>query len=320
MASSRRIGANNNESTYDSAGGKDYSVMQTWESATDLDLVAAAQSESLECYKGAHDDDVIMTGIVGNSVYFRVIRPAAGEGHSAVPEVDGSMVAFVKTSFVAGIITIREDYSQIQDVVLDMNVNNASPSACVLMDNATGDNSAAVGVLVKRSVNSGAGSSHGFRTQTNTYFIINCLANDCDNDALLIATSSTAYIYDFTEFDCARSIRIVSGCTANTKNCILDDTISVSGTHNQTTNTTGTPTYVDSANDNFLLAPTDTVAIDNGTDLSADGSYAFDDDILKNLRTGSWDIGFNQFIAGGGGSLINGGIATDGLINGRLVG
>ena len=97
MASARRTATNENISTYDSAGGKDYTSLSAWESATDVNLVSAAQSEVLECYKGAHNDYVIVTGATANSSYFRIIRPAAGEGHSGIPKVDGSMVAFVKT-------------------------------------------------------------------------------------------------------------------------------------------------------------------------------------------------------------------------------
>lgn len=57
--------------------------------------------------------------------------------------------------------------------------------------------------------------------------------------------------------------------------------------------TTGTPTFVDSANGNYLLASTDTVAREKGTDLSADAAWPVDRDIRNYVRPAAtyYDIG-----------------------------
>ena len=59
----------------------------------------------------------------------------------------------------------------------------------------------------------------------------------------------------------------------------------------QTTNATSGVTF---AADGYHLDSTDTVAINNGTDLSADDVFAFDDDIDRGIRS-DWDIGCDEF-------------------------
>jgi hypothetical protein len=55
--------------------------------------------------------------------------------------------------------------------------------------------------------------------------------------------------------------------------------------------------FVDKAGGNYALASTDTEAIDDGSDLSADGQYAFSTDIAGTTRSGTWDIGAHEYAA-----------------------
>ena len=63
----------------------------------------------------------------------------------------------------------------------------------------------------------------------------------------------------------------------------------------QTTNATSGVTF---AADGYHLDSTDTVAINNGTDLSADDVFAFDDDIDRGIRS-DWDIGCDEWFGSG---------------------
>ena len=54
--------------------------------------------------------------------------------------------------------------------------------------------------------------------------------------------------------------------------------------------------FADSANRDFHLLPSDTAAKDAGTDLLADPNLAFTTDIDGQTRSGSWDIGADEFI------------------------
>lgn len=50
----------------------------------------------------------------------------------------------------------------------------------------------------------------------------------------------------------------------------------------------------ETANDDYHLKYTDTAAMNNGTNLSADGVAPFDDDIDKHVIVGNWDIGADK--------------------------
>jgi hypothetical protein len=60
-------------------------------------------------------------------------------------------------------------------------------------------------------------------------------------------------------------------------------------------------TFENEGGNDFHLGSSDTNAKDAGTDLSADGTYAFSTDIDLNARSGSWDIGADELVGGGGG-------------------
>ncbi len=79
-----------------------------------------------------------------------------------------------------------------------------------------------------------------------------------------------------------------------------DDATSSGGANDKVSQTF---TFVDSANDDFHLASGDTGAKDSGTDLSADADYAFSVDIDGDTRSGTWDIGADEFISVGAGRI-----------------
>jgi len=58
--------------------------------------------------------------------------------------------------------------------------------------------------------------------------------------------------------------------------------------------------FVDEGNNNYHLSSNDIAARDAGTDLSADTSLAFTTDIEGETRSGSWDIGADEYSSAGG--------------------
>jgi len=68
------------------------------------------------------------------------------------------------------------------------------------------------------------------------------------------------------------------------------------GTHNKFSTTVQ---FVDESNDDFHLAAGDTGARDSGTDLSLDSDLAFSDDIDGQTRSGTWDIGADEYLSAG---------------------
>jgi hypothetical protein len=78
--------------------------------------------------------------------------------------------------------------------------------------------------------------------------------------------------------------------TASASNNCSDIASDAPGTNPRT----GTVSFLDAANGDFRLSPSDTVAKDYGADLSSDLTYAFNTDIEGNTRSGAWDIGASE--------------------------
>jgi hypothetical protein len=57
--------------------------------------------------------------------------------------------------------------------------------------------------------------------------------------------------------------------------------------------------FVDEDGDDFHLNASDTVAKNKGTDLSGDSYLPFSDDIDGQTRSGTWDIGADEYVAAG---------------------
>jgi hypothetical protein len=74
-------------------------------------------------------------------------------------------------------------------------------------------------------------------------------------------------------------------------------------------------TFVDADNADFHLASDDAGARDYGADLSADAAMPFSIDIDAQTRSGSWDIGADEFIADTAGTDIDGDGVEDGVDN-----
>jgi len=112
----------------------------------------------------------------------------------------------------------------------------------------------------------------------------------------------TLHCHNVTVHNCDTGYYNSNG-TFNAKNCgAAACTTGFAGTSaiTQTTCSTTTPTFVDESGDDFHLASGDTTWQDQGTDLSGDGNLAFSDDIDGETRSGSWDIGADEYAAAGG--------------------
>jgi hypothetical protein len=330
MASSRKVATNENISTYDSGGGADYSSLASWEGATDIDLVSAAQSEVLEVRAGLHTDVVTLNGATANSSYFRIIRPEAGAGHVGIPDFGGSVAAFQRTSGNGGVFSIADDYHQVQDVCARHTVNLATDWYTLVLSSC--DQAAFVGVLCAGSVNAGSGIAYDFRGVAgsgNEGFVINCLSLDCEDDGFRGLTG-THILYNCNAIDSGADGFTRGTGTMTCKNCLADGNASndFSGTIGGNNNASGdasaagtgprinqTFSFVATGSDDYHLASDDGGALDFGADLSADGSYAFDDDIDFETRSDPWDIGLDEFV-----SLIGYPIITDGMVSSLIFG
>jgi len=352
MASSRRTGTNEQISTYGDVT-RDYQVgeLSVWEAFTDVDLVTIVTSFVLECYDDAasFDDYVNLDGATTNSSYFRIIRPASGEEHDGTPN---NGFTFNNTTD-AHTIKVSENYSSIQDLIIISTINSATLRYGLVLNGAY---NLGVGCLIK-SNNSGTGINRGITlnnggTQTGTV-LINCLAYECEGIgiAIIANTGQTNTAYNCISCDNSDDGFYMYGVSAGTvklTNCLSYNN------NGKDFNSNGTPietitycasadataddwggagnrinqafTFIDIGTDDYHLASNDTGARNFGTDLSADGTFAFNDDIDSEIRPGetAWDIGFDEWKAAyiitlSGGSYILTGQSTNTLRGFKIV-
>jgi len=323
-ASSRILPASYTEYTYDSAGGgEDYTALATWEADTDIDVSSTGQV--LTCSSGIHNDAVILAGATTDSNGFRVIRAASGARGTPT-----NGVRFVVSQSAAlNHILIDEHYARVHDIAVKTTVTGASSAAysfvgrrngiyfvgCTVYDTTT---------TVSTSNASGFVLQNIYASTSNSIYCINCIAMGVSSARVsgsvdgagftslsygssYLDADTVAYIYNSTSINNRNGVAgyQVSGYPATTevniKNTIsqgnsASQILSVGGTTIvQTTNATSGVTF---AADGYHLDSTDTGAIGNGTDLSADGSFAFDDDIDGEMRD-DWDIGADEYVASG---------------------
>jgi hypothetical protein len=126
-------------------------------------------------------------------------------------------------------------------------------------------------------------------------YIYNCTFQNCyfglNNDAGTVCTVKNTMAQDCTSYSFGGTYN-----AASTNNCYDSGSGAAPGSNSQT----GEVTFVNEASDDFHIDSSDTVAKNNGADLSADANYAFSDDIDGASRSGTWDIGADEITTASG--------------------
>ena len=312
MASARRTGTNENISTYGASGmGRDYTALGTWEADTDNDLVTAMTSEVLECYDDeVFDDTITVAGATTDSSYFRIIRPASGEEHDGTPNTG---VRFASTTTTT-LFTLNEDFFNLQDISIDLNLNSASNGRGVVLSPNT-DEMNVVGVFTK-VVNAGAGNGWGFVINSiSSAALVDCIVYECDDIGFFGNTGSDSMIYNCTADACGIGIFGDAGATTtvintrgtNSTSADFSGTFEMASDYNLSEDGSApggnsiasatTVSYVDADNDDYHITSTDD-GFQAGIDLSADSGFPFNDDIdFETIIV--WSIGADAQVAAG---------------------
>jgi hypothetical protein len=306
MASSRVLPVNDTISTFGSAGfGRTYTVMSTWEAATDNDLVTATQSQSLVCYADAASFNLVVTlaGATANASYRRQIRGAAGQGYDGIPG-NGFTLSSTANS---NIVTLNELYAEVHNISLSGNYNsNINVRYLISLQN---DFNKAVGCLGYNSLNSGTNIQNGFDIVDPNSSIINCLLKNIEGYGIGAGIASDL-IYNNTVVGCG-GVGIVVSAAATAINNLSDSntgaefsgTFGASSKNNASSDgsapgtnsrTSQTFTYVNAAGNDYHLASGDAGARGFGFDMSA----TYDDDVDMQVVT-TWSIGFDSISATG---------------------
>jgi len=310
MASSRLTATNENISTYGAGGfGRDYTSLGTWESATDIDLVTAAQSEVLECYDDAasFDDRLTFAGATTNASYFRIIRPAGSrfesdwQGHKGI--IPGPGVTFTTGSGI-GFLVSGEDYVSVQDLIFD-SVDN---DTC---ETDAGDYNSWVGIILVDCLGRGFNVSGG-----TDNVVVNCLCIRQDEHPF-IADTDDCYWYNNTALDSVdgrgfNEFSVDPIWINDLADGNFDDDFDGGSALLEENNASGdataegtgsrinqTFTWQNGVLEDGRLSILDGGARHFGQDLSADTIFPFDDDIKWRRRVAAfgWDIGCDQYFS-----------------------
>ena len=315
MASSRILPLSYNEKTYGTAlAGRDYTSLSIWESDTDNNLVTATKGEVLTCYDDStsYADKVVFNGATTSSSYFRVVRAASGKRGTST-----SGVRFTYSSGVEDVymFAVQEDYSSIYDIALTASCTlvNGRAYGFLLKKNNITSGCTAYNLTATNGAYAHAFGFYAYTVENATNYFINCYATGCSGSAAhssgfyLPSFSSgvtmTNYLYNCTAVsnkngvgyyaDPAGSVTIVNAknviSQGNTSNAFYDVGGGGTRTLNQTTNATTLVQFKSNGYD--LRDDYAGNARNKGTNLSADGTFPFDDDINGNTITRGWQIG-----------------------------
>lgn len=306
-ASSRVLPDSYTEYTYDSAGGgEDYTALATWEADTDVNCTSTGQV--LTCSSGIHADYVDLSGATTDSNGFRVIRASSGARGT---KTSGVRFVVSSTSVLNGLINFSEAYSSAYDVAAKAvtTATSANAYAFGFRCASTGYNKI-IGCTAYECTSESVYEGHAAGIvlfNASNYVVANCFVTGCKSGygtaygaGIRCSNSSGSkvqYLYNNTVTgNEGYDIRLtpLSGglIRVYAKNNIFG---TASGpTFSQTTNATSGVTL---ESDGYHLSSSDTGAMDDGTDLSSDGVFIFTDDIDGDTRSGSWDIGCDEYIS-----------------------
>lgn len=148
---------------------------------------------------------------------------------------------------------------------------------------------------------SAAGQARGFDLQSSgggVVYMYNCGVHSCNRgirDTYGAVSSGNFHVKNTWTQDCATSGGWESlGSWGSGTSYNLSEGTDAPGTSSKQSTTIS---FVNEAGDDFHLAVGDTGAKASGTSLASDTDWSFSDDIDGETRSGTWDIGPDQYVA-----------------------
>ena len=311
----------------DNGSGTDYTSLSAWEAGEQGDLTGARDEIAVakcRCTGGTADTTAVtIDGWTTSSTQYIKIwtDPAESYRHNGTWQA-GNKYRLLTASLYNGVITSAEGYVVLEGLQLNNSGSRAeqamgfrntassgtaelSISKCIILGSGTGTPTYNVGIWLDGFT--------GFTAKIWNNIIYDWQVGIRD----VSYTNPSYYIYNNTIYGCTTYGIVFEGLggTTRLKNNLCngngtDYSLSgMGGTREYVTNLsedTSSPndtldskavSFSNEGGDDFHLAAADTAAKDAGTDLSADGALAFSDDIDGSTRSGTWDIGADEYVA-----------------------
>lgn len=307
--------------TVKSSGG-DYTSLSAWESGEQADLVTLDEIRVAECYAMSDTTAVDINGWTTDATRYIKITVPQAERHNG--KWNTAKYRLEVSAADNSVLWVQEDFVRLEGLQVYNTSTGLYPGGVTV--NATGATSTIyISHCIARSAVGTTYRQYGFTLKAATVYIWNCLAYDWlgSTDSVgfrqNLLSGGTAYCYNCTAHSCDRGFEngdngadmivkncLAAGCSdgfiagwAWPSGCDYNASDLASDAPGTNSRNSQTFTFVDAANDDFHLASTDAGAKDYGTDLSADANLAFSTDIDGQTRSGSWDIGADEYIASG---------------------
>ncbi len=323
--------------------GGDYTSLSAAESGEQADLVSLDRQLDIECYAMEDTTAVNMDGWTTDATrYIRIYTPAS-ERHDGKWNTSKYRLSVTSGTIHAIQISSGADHVRIDGLQIMIRATTGLQDAIWMPSVNTNNLRRITNCIIKSDDANNTSQAMGVRTYgaSSITEVWNCIFYDFADGVLGDAAinfryANTSYIYNCTFVNnyVGISIHTSSGGTVYAKNCLFSANSSdtygavqancdynatnnsslgyTSNTHDRTSQTF---TFVDAANDDFHLAPTDAGARNYG--VSDPGSGLFSTDIDGQTRSGTWDIGADEYVASGGSTYAL--TCSDGINAGELL-
>ena len=287
------------------SGGGDYTLLSAWEAAQQAELTNTTTFppdgaiKRIRCHSGSITDQCTMSGWTTDATRYPVIEAAAGHEHGGIPGAGFKITNNTST------ITITTPIAVLR--VSGIAIGNSSTG------NAISAGSGNTQLWVQGCLIGPTGGSGISAAVPSTLFVSNNIFFDITSSGITLNSSTpTCHAYNNTIIGGDNGIRQAAG-TMRPKNNVVQGAATACFTGTMTASATNlssdatspeaglrsiTLDFADAGADDYHLAATDTEAIGAGTDLSADATMPLSTDIDGDVRTGAWDIGADQRVAG----------------------
>jgi len=308
--------------------GGDYTSLAAWEAGEQRDLVTLNEIAVAECYSMSDITAVLVSGWVTDAThYIRIYTPVA-ERHDGKWNTAGYRLE--PDAQYVSVLDVRAPYTQIDGLQIRRTHVGSGDTRMVIIFNGGASNCRLTNSILTAP---GVSSVGLYMTSASPLFMYNNLIYDILGGAGVNGYGSL-FAYNNTIVGCVRGFDHKTGDSSQIwvlKNNLVSgsttaDYVNGSGTFTVDYCASGdlsaddwagtgnrisqTFTFVDALNKDFHLASADAGALDFGTDLSVDPNLSFTTDTDGQTRSGVWDIGADEYVATGGGSIFVSGIAV----------
>lgn len=293
--------------------GGDYTTLSAWE-AGQQGVLAAPEIGIIDGDWSATTDTTAVTidGWTTSEANYISVYCASSALHNG----KWNTVKYRLQIYGQNAILIKENFIRLEGLQV-ANTDDRQGGYCIQFYDNTAGGDVRISKCILKRTQTYAGS-YGFLiswTSTATVKIWNNIIYDIVGRGISGEGNETVYAYNNTIHSCSTGLyrsnstfvaknNLVKGCTDS-----YNGTFSVGtdynatdtaddigqGTHNKVSQTF---TFVDEAGDDFHLASNDAGAKDSGIDLSGDTYLPFSTDIDGQTRSGSWDIGADEYVSG----------------------